>query len=96
MVVKGTYRDGLVELNQKVDCPNGTPVKVVIESDMPEMMREEDFPTTPEGIEALARAVESFDPVEFSPEDEAEIAAARAAVREVTLAAVRRKMGLEP
>jgi hypothetical protein len=38
----------------------------------------------------------TFEPVELPPEDEAEIAAAREAVKRVTLEAVRRRMGLDP
>jgi hypothetical protein len=40
--------------------------------------------------------MEALEPLEFTPEDEAEIAAARQAVKDYTIAAVRKQMGLEP
>ena len=59
-------------------------------------LREEDWPDTPENRAEILRRMEAIEPLELTAEDEAEIAAARAAVREVTLAAVRKQMGLEP
>ena len=49
----------------------------------------------PEDRERHLALLDSLEPLQFTPEDEAEIAAARAEVREVTLRAVRKKMGLE-
>ncbi len=94
-IVHGTFRNGRVELDEPVDWPDGSRVEVSAESESIGM-REEDWPQTPEGIAALVARMEAFEPLEFTPEEEAEIAAARQAVREVTIAAVRKKMGLDP
>lgn len=91
-VIEGTYHGGRVDLDKQVDWPEGCRVRVALEYGM----REEDWPETPEGLEALLKRIDSFEPVEFTAEDEAEIDAARAAVREMTLAAVRKQMGIEP
>ena len=91
-IIEGTYHAGRVDLDKQVDWPDGCRVRVALEYGM----REEDWPDTPEELEALLKRMDSFEPVEFTAEDEAEIEAARAAVREVTLAAVRKQMGLEP
>lgn len=52
---------------------------------------EEDWPDTPENRIEILRRMEAIEPLELTEADEAEIAA----VREVTLAAVRKQMGLE-
>jgi hypothetical protein len=57
-------------------------------------LTEEEWPETEEGIAALLANLEAVEPLEFTPEEETEIAAARAEVRRVTLEAVRKKMGL--
>ena len=92
MTIEGTYHAGRVDLDQQVDWPDGCRVRVALEYGM----SEEDWPDTPEELEELLKRIDSFEPVEFTAEDEVEIAAARATVREVTLAAVRKQMGLDP
>jgi len=96
--ILGVIRGGRVEFDTPIRLPDGTRVRVVpADKDKDEgFIREEDWPTTPEAIEALIRRMESIEPLILTPEDEARIAAARAAVREVTLAAVRKQMGIEP
>jgi hypothetical protein len=91
-VIKGTYHAGRVDLDKQVDWPDGCRVRVALEYGM----REEDWPDTPENRAEILRRMEAVEPLEFTPEEETEIEAARAAVREVTLAAVRKQMGLEP
>ncbi len=56
---------------------------------------EVDWPDTPEDRERQLALLDSLEPLEFTPEEEADLAAFRAEVREVTLRAVRKKMGLE-
>lgn len=90
--IEGTYHAGRVDLDKQVDWPDGCRVRVELEYGM----REEDWPDTPENRAEILRRMEAVEPLEFTSEEEAEIAAARAAVREVTLAAVRKQMGLEP
>ncbi len=87
--VLGTYRDGRIVLDSTVDWPDGARVAIVAPAEPEE-------PDSPEArAEWLAR-VDAVQPLELSPEDEAEIAAARAAVRQASLEAVRRQMGLAP
>lgn len=94
-ILTGVIRDGRVELDTPAALPNGTRVRVEPEAEEG-FLRDEDWPTTPEGIDALVRRMEQIDPIVLTPEDDARIAAARAAVRAVTLAAVRKQMGIGP
>ena len=94
-ILTGVIRDGRVELDTPAALPNGTRVRVEPEAEEG-FLRDEDWPTTPEGIDALVRRMEQLDPIVLTPEDEARIAAARTAVRDVTLAAVRKQMGIGP
>jgi hypothetical protein len=55
--VTGTYQDGRVILDNPVDWPNGR--RVTVSSDESKIgMREEEWPTTPEGIEALLQRMD--------------------------------------
>jgi hypothetical protein len=92
-VAHGIYQDGKVDLDDTVDWPNGERVTVVTDRH-PIGMNEADWPNTPEALADLLKRMAEFEPVEFTPEDEAEIAKAREEVRRVTLAAVRQQMGL--
>lgn len=58
-------------------------------------LREQDWPTTPEGIAALLAQMDAIEPLELTPSERAEISASRSAVREKSIDAVRRRMGLE-
>jgi hypothetical protein len=92
-MVTGTYRDGKVELDQVVDWPDGMRVTVAEEDPADELLREEDWPDTPEARDEMLRRVEEFEPVILSLREEAEIAAARQAVKQYTIEAVRKQMG---
>src|SRR5437899_2884379 len=94
--ILGVIRGGRVEFDTPTRLPDGTRVRVEPADEEEGFIREEDWPTTPEGIEELIRRMENIEPIILTPEDEARIAAARAAVREVTLAAVRQQMGIGP
>jgi len=78
-VMNGTYSDGRVQLAGNPDWPDGTPVRVEpVAADEPVVgMREEDWPTTPEAIEAWVAAVEALEPV-MTPEEDAAWRQARA------------------
>lgn len=92
-VAHGIYENGRVDLNDTVDWPNG--VRVTVVKDRQEIgMNEADWPDTPEGLAELVKRMQEFEPLEFTSEDEAEIAKAREGVRRVTLEAVRKQMGL--
>jgi predicted DNA-binding antitoxin AbrB/MazE fold protein len=94
--VFGTYENGSVKLDAPVDWSEGSRVVVQPTEAEDEQigMREEDWPADPKGIAEWRARFAALEPLEFTAEDEAEIAAARKAVRAVTLDAVRRKMGL--
>jgi hypothetical protein len=91
--VVGTYENGQVNLDAPVEWEPGTRVRVVLE-EASLGIREEDWPSTPEGIGDLLARMETLEPLELTPDEEAEIEAARADVRRVTLDAVRKQMGL--
>lgn len=73
MTIQGTLKNGQVVLDEPFDLPDGTRVEVVpVTKDRPPIgMREEDWPTTPEGIAALLKRMEEREPGWLSPEDEA-------------------------
>jgi hypothetical protein len=78
--IRGTIRDGQVILSTPADLPNGTEVRVEV-ADTSEYagvgIREDDWPTTPEGVEALAAKMDQIQPF-LTPEEEAEWQKARA------------------
>jgi hypothetical protein len=76
----GTMRNGHIELDDPAELPEGTRVEVLPLEPAPTTrgMREEDWPTTPEGIAALVTRMDEVEPGWLSPEDDA---AWRAALR---------------
>lgn len=94
-IIQGTYRDGCVQLDAPVAWTEGRRVSVAAEPDFIGMS-EADWPTGGETLTKLLELIDSFEPVELSAADEAEIEAARSAVHEKSLAAVREQMGLMP
>jgi hypothetical protein len=102
-IIHGTYKHGHVELDSPVDWPEG--VRVAIQptkngsSQTPELgekfgMSEEDWPTTKEGIEALIADWNAIEPMEMTPEEQAEFEAAQRVIGDYTKQAVAREMGL--
>ena len=79
-VFEGTIRNGQIVLDIPAVLPDGTRVEITPMSQAsPTLgMREQDWPTTPEGIAALVARMEQIEPGWLSPEDEA---AWRAALR---------------
>src|SRR5438876_11608791 len=78
--LQGTMKNGQIILDTPAALPEGTRVEVLpIEGAWPALgMREEDWPTTPEGIAALLARMDQVEPGWLSPEDDA---AWRAALR---------------
>lgn len=76
-VIRATVRDGKVVVDAPADWPDGTAVDVRPAEERIGM-REEDWPTTPEGVEDWVRWFDSLEPLVLTPEDEARIAADRA------------------
>jgi hypothetical protein len=69
----GTIKNGQIILDAPAALPEGTRVEVLpIEGPRPTLgMREEDWPTTPEGIAALLARMDQVEPGWLSPEDDA-------------------------
>jgi hypothetical protein len=81
----GTLKNGLVVFDFPPGLPDGTRVEVVpIGGNRPTLgMREEDWPTTPEGIAALLARMDQREPGWLSAEDEADWQAALREIREI-------------
>jgi hypothetical protein len=81
--IKGTYKNGQVILRQPADWPEGTEVLVEPLPQEPTLgMREEDWPTDPEGIARHLALMDRIEPLEMTPEEEAAWLAARKAQKE--------------
>jgi len=91
----GTYQQGKVLLDVVVDWPDGTRVSVC-EPDKPSSAHVEDRRVSPQEIHERLARWDATEPLDITPEDEAEIEAAREEFRRVSLDAVRRRMGLVP
>ncbi len=87
MAIKAIVRNGRVEIDAPDEWPEGT--QVMIEA-LPQEeslgMREEDWPTTPEGIAALLKSWKEMEPLEMTPDEEAAWNAWRQKVKEYTIA----------
>jgi hypothetical protein len=82
--LQGTYKNGHVVLDAPAALPEGARVEVLpIDGSRPTLgMREEDWPTTPEGIAALLARMDQVEPGWLSPEDAAAWRAALKAQKE--------------
>ena len=71
--LQGTIKNGQVILDAPAALPDGARVEVrpIEEARPPLGMREEDWPTTPEGIAALLARMDQVEPGWLSPEDDA-------------------------
>ena len=71
--IQGTIKNGQIILDAPAALPEGTRVEVLpIEGVAPTLgMREEDWPTTHEGIAALLARMDQVEPGWLSPEDDA-------------------------
>lgn len=71
--LQGTVKNGHIVLDEPVKLAEGTRVEVLpTETDRAAVgMREEDWPTTPEGIAGLLARMDRVEPAWLSPEDDA-------------------------
>jgi len=71
--LQGTFKNGQIVLDAPATLPEGTRVEVLpIDGSRPTLgMREEDWPTTPEGIAALLARMDQVEAGWLSPEDDA-------------------------
>jgi hypothetical protein len=83
--IRTTVTDGKIVLDAPADWPEGMEV-VVSPAEETVGLTEEEWPETPEEIEAWLRWYDSLEPLILTPEDEARIAAARKAQKEFELA----------
>ena len=83
--LQGTVKNGQIVLDAPAELPEGTRVEVLpIDGVRPTLgMREEDWPTTPEGIAALLARMDQVEPDWLSPEDDAAWRAALRAQKEI-------------
>ena len=74
ITLQGVVRNGEIVLDAPAALPEGTRVEVLpIEASRPTLgMREEDWPSTPEGIAALLGRMDQMEPGWLSPEDDAD------------------------
>jgi hypothetical protein len=81
--IAGIYKNGQIILDAPADWPEGC--RVIVEPAPAEEtlgIREEDWPDTPEGIAAWLRWYDSLEPIERTPQEEAEWQAVRKEQRE--------------
>jgi len=82
-VIKAVVKNGRIELNAPDDWPEGTEVLV---EPLPQGevigLREEDWPGRPAEIARLLSRMDQIEPLDFTPEGEAEWEAARQARKE--------------
>jgi hypothetical protein len=96
--VPGTFHEGRIMLEAPVDWPEGTKVEVVpVTSNRRLGLTEDEWPNTPEAIEAWLRWYDSLEPLEFTPEEEADLAAWRQKLKEYDIAKSQKRIdGLFP
>jgi hypothetical protein len=71
--LQGTVKNGQIVLDEPAELPEGSRVEVFpVEAVRPTLgMREEDWPTTPEGIATLLARMDQVEPGWLSPENDA-------------------------
>jgi hypothetical protein len=74
--IYGTFQGGQVHLDEPVNWPDGSRV-MIARATKGKGLTEAEWPQTKEGISALLANLDAIEPLEFSPEEEAEIAAER-------------------
>ncbi len=81
---QGTIKNGQIVLDSPTELPEGSRVEVLpVEVIHPRLgMREDDWPTTPDGIAALLARMDQVEPSWLSPEDDAAWRAALCAQKE--------------
>jgi hypothetical protein len=85
--INATYLNGQIVLDEPVDWPEGKRLRVVPTTEEETVgIREEDWPTDPEGIARHLALMDRIEPLEMTPEEEAEWQAARKAQKELEMA----------
>jgi len=74
--ITGTYRKGGIDLDGPVTWPEGARVEVSVPEEKIGLT-EAEWSTTKEGLAALIKRASEFEPIEMTPEEEAEWMAAQ-------------------
>ena len=93
-VIAGIVRNGVVVPSQALDVAEGTPAEIHIAEEKSLGMREEDWPDTPEGREALDAEWGAMEPLILTDEEIAANEAWRQSQKAFNIEAVRKQMGL--
>jgi hypothetical protein len=81
--IKTAVKNGQVCVDVPPDWPEGCEVLIEpMPAEFVQGMREEDWPTTPEGIAALLKRWDAHEPLQMTAEEEAQWQAARKAQKE--------------
>src|SRR5437870_3431801 len=73
--IHNRVRHGRIEADAPADWPDGTPVEILpLAADAGLGMREDDWPTTPEGLADLLRRWDTHEPSVLTPDEEADLA----------------------
>lgn len=94
--IRATWTDGKIVPDGPVDWPEGC--RLLIEPDSAEApesigIREEDWSNSPEAIADWLAWYNSLEPLIFTPEEEADLAAWRQKVKEYTIAKMQERFG---
>jgi hypothetical protein len=92
--ITATWKDGQIQPDEPVDWPEGCRLSIEpVEFETEIGMREEDWSNTPEAIAEWLRWYDSLEPLEFTPQEEADISAWRKKVKDYTLANMGKSLG---
>lgn len=85
--IKAIIRNGRIEVGEPIDLPDGTELTIPI-PDLPATLgvRDDEWPDTPEAIEAWIRWYDSLEPLEFSSAERAARETARSEQKHYELA----------
>ena len=91
-VIQAIVRDGRVEASAPADWPEGTQVAIEPLRQDSIGMREEDWPTSADGIAAMLERWDKLEPLEMTAEEEADLDAWRQKMKEYSIANMNRSI----
>ena len=94
-MINGTYRNGQVTLDEKVNWPEGKRVHILDEIPEFEFRQEDDDLQDPEEIQRIVDLMKSFEPMFTSPEEEKQFLDALAWSKENNLKMMKKEWGLD-
>ena len=91
--ITGTFQGGQIVPDAPVDWPDGTKVEIKPKSTYEKIgIDESEWRDDAESLAAWKAWIETFEPLEFTPEEEADMKAFAAKMRQFNIDAVRRQM----